>query len=437
MHMSPGPDACPYLGRRADPETYFTYPNTQNLCHSGTHPAEVSLDYQSSTCLSGDWEACQFYPGDSQPTAAVSADPHAESRIGPRSEPALSRVPTESPSDRFRRMAAIALAAAGVMLALGLYFVVRGFVSPLTSSTLSGMEAAKTATPERITDSPAARSPTPVALASPSAPARSVDVPTVTRRPGSVPSTTPTKTWVSADTPEPSPSSTVTPTSTTTSTPTAIPSPTATPSLTFTATPELTVSPVPSPTVDAGPWSAVHVVQSGEILALVAGRYGTTAVAVASANGIDDPNLIYAGQVLTIPMLSPEAALAATPVLTGSLETLTVTQPYTLPVPALVAPADGATVSGTLELQWQWPGQLEPGHYFAVLVWWEEQQSPTYLSFTKGLILPLDLDSRVPGCYNWMVRLADVRRRGQSWILRRFLSATGDPSRLTWGGPEP
>ena len=44
----------------------------------------------------------------------------------------------------------------------------------------------------------------------------------------------------------------------------------------------------------------VHVVQRGETLASIARRYGTTAAALASANGLRNPNLIYVGQRLRI-----------------------------------------------------------------------------------------------------------------------------------------
>jgi LysM repeat protein len=45
----------------------------------------------------------------------------------------------------------------------------------------------------------------------------------------------------------------------------------------------------------------VHVVQRGENLYRIAMRYGTTVQAIARANGIWNPNLIYAGQRLIIP----------------------------------------------------------------------------------------------------------------------------------------
>ncbi|MBN1657750.1 MAG: LysM peptidoglycan-binding domain-containing protein [Anaerolineae bacterium] len=46
---------------------------------------------------------------------------------------------------------------------------------------------------------------------------------------------------------------------------------------------------------------AIHIVQAGETLYSIARRYGTTASAIASANGLSNPNYIYAGQRLTIP----------------------------------------------------------------------------------------------------------------------------------------
>jgi LysM repeat protein len=51
----------------------------------------------------------------------------------------------------------------------------------------------------------------------------------------------------------------------------------------------------------SGGGGAVHVVQRGETLYSIARRYGTTTAALVSANGLRNPNHIYAGQRLTIP----------------------------------------------------------------------------------------------------------------------------------------
>jgi lipoprotein-anchoring transpeptidase ErfK/SrfK len=42
-------------------------------------------------------------------------------------------------------------------------------------------------------------------------------------------------------------------------------------------------------------------VQRGETLSRIASRYGTTAAAIASANGMTNPSLIFVGQLLRIP----------------------------------------------------------------------------------------------------------------------------------------
>jgi len=49
------------------------------------------------------------------------------------------------------------------------------------------------------------------------------------------------------------------------------------------------------------PCGGYHVVCWGETLTRIAWRYGTTVQAIAAANGIWNPNCIYAGQVLRIP----------------------------------------------------------------------------------------------------------------------------------------
>jgi murein DD-endopeptidase MepM/ murein hydrolase activator NlpD len=50
--------------------------------------------------------------------------------------------------------------------------------------------------------------------------------------------------------------------------------------------------------------STIHVVQRGETLFSIAQTYGTTADAIAHANGIADPRQIYVGQELVIPDIS-------------------------------------------------------------------------------------------------------------------------------------
>lgn len=80
----------------------------------------------------------------------------------------------------------------------------------------------------------------------------------------------------------------------------------------------------------------MHVIARGETLAGIARRYGVTVAAIATANGITDPNRITAGRSLTIPgatiTQAPAAALVAG------------TVPAPVPVP-VAAPASGSWLS--------------------------------------------------------------------------------------------
>jgi LysM domain len=96
-------------------------------------------------------------------------------------------------------------------------------------------------------------------------------------------------------TPSPTPSPTLTPTLTPLPTRTASPTPTIVPTPTLEPTPAPTPSPTPAPTV------RTYRVQAGDTLSTIAARFGTTAQAIANANGIALNSIINIGQVLIIP----------------------------------------------------------------------------------------------------------------------------------------
>ena len=101
----------------------------------------------------------------------------------------------------------------------------------------------------------------------------------------------------------PSPSPTTLPTPTAVPTPIATPTPTATSSPTPSPTP-VPATPAPTPAPPAAPTPAPqqsYVVAQGDTLAAIAERFGTTVGALQEANGIDDPDEIFVGQVLVIP----------------------------------------------------------------------------------------------------------------------------------------
>lgn len=116
-----------------------------------------------------------------------------------------------------------------------------------------------------------------------------------------VASPTPTLTVVATSTPT-SEIATPTPPSEVKITPTVAPTSTPVPTATPTTVP--TAIPTATPT-KAIPGPRIHIVQPGENLFRIALHYGMTYTALAAANGIINPDLIYAGQRLIIPAEIP------------------------------------------------------------------------------------------------------------------------------------
>lgn len=97
------------------------------------------------------------------------------------------------------------------------------------------------------------------------------------------------------------PSATPSPTPTLRPTPTPAPSPTATPVPTAVPTPVPTAVVTPAPTAPPPPPpQQTYTVQQGDTLGSIAQQFGTTVAALQAANGIEDPNEIFVGQVLLI-----------------------------------------------------------------------------------------------------------------------------------------
>ncbi len=88
-----------------------------------------------------------------------------------------------------------------------------------------------------------------------------------------------------------------------------------------------------------------HTVQVGENLYRIALQYGTTVEAIAQANGITNPNLIYVGQVLIIPQATttPVPTVTPGPVPTGTV-TVTATATVAPVTPTPVPPSTGEIV---------------------------------------------------------------------------------------------
>ena len=98
---------------------------------------------------------------------------------------------------------------------------------------------------------------------------------------------------------------TLPPTATATIAPTAV-LPTDTPVIAFADTPT-PATPTPEPTL--APF-VEHTVQEGESLVSIALQYNTTIEAIAAASFLENPDLVYVGQVLTIPQATTAADFA-------------------------------------------------------------------------------------------------------------------------------
>lgn len=68
--------------------------------------------------------------------------------------------------------------------------------------------------------------------------------------------------------------------------------------------PEPSPEPSPEPAPDPNPTNQTYTVIAGDTLSSIAARYRTTVAELAAYNNILNPNLIYVGQVLTIPAFS-------------------------------------------------------------------------------------------------------------------------------------
>jgi LysM repeat protein len=116
------------------------------------------------------------------------------------------------------------------------------------------------------------------------------------------------------------------------------------------------------------PTGVVHVVQPGETLTQISLRYGVSVYAIAQANGIANPNYIYVGQRLFIPGSAPAP---------GPYPTKTPSPPATLPGPWHGEYFDNVGLSGTAyttredaTIDFNWgsgpPAGGMPSNYFSV-----------------------------------------------------------------------
>ena len=112
--------------------------------------------------------------------------------------------------------------------------------------------------------------------------------------------------------------------------------PTATPTPTTSGTPPPTTTPVPTAKPPAGV-GFPYVVQWGDTVYSIARRFGLPPQAIINANGLVNPNLIRAGQVLIIPTLPPPAPGPITYVVQPGDNLYRISLKFQVPIEAIIA----------------------------------------------------------------------------------------------------
>jgi LysM repeat protein len=233
---------CPLLGLQGDRRTAIDGVDGSHRCHAEDPPATLDRAMQAQLCLTPAHERCERYIGF---IARSGATTPGRSTVG---DGFVSTRMLLAPQPAWRGIAGHARGArAGPLIAAGAGVLVVGIG---TAAVAGGMLA-------------------------------------------------PRQEAVATNTPEPS----VTPISTPTRRPTPIPTvgPTPSPTPSPTPTPPATPAPTVVPTVAPPPPQQTYTVQEGDTLAAIAQQFGTTTTAIQQANGIEDPNQIFIGQVLVIP----------------------------------------------------------------------------------------------------------------------------------------
>jgi LysM repeat protein len=237
---------CPFLGLVNDRETRALYARADHRCNlPQTKRPEPDPVWQNRYCLKGHHDRCPIYRA---------------RMLGDQSGAAVEK-------RRHRYWAAVPVVIL-IVLILGVITAFQletnsGETSAFTGGTSTGSLGVVTS-PSSVGGSPSPTTTTFVVLA-------------VT--PTTTPTSQATKSVV-ATSAQPTPTATLEPTAAPTPAP---------------ATPT-TVEPTPTPT-----GSTTHVVESGESLFDIASTYGVSLQQLIDVNSIQNPNLIYPGQVLQIP----------------------------------------------------------------------------------------------------------------------------------------
>ncbi len=150
----------------------------------------------------------------------------------------------------------------------------------------------------------------------------------------------------------------------------------------------------PGPTATAPGGALMYVVKSGDTISDIADRNHSQIDWILSANKLSPTDFLRVGQSLLIPL----AALTPTPVPTSAVtpQTPTPTLEPTLSAPVLLNPPDGSVLTGQSEvvLNWMAPGMLEAEDWYVVTLRAGDVDKPVATWWTKSTTWRLPIEYR-------------------------------------------
>ncbi|MGE5603149.1 MAG: LysM peptidoglycan-binding domain-containing protein [Nitrososphaerales archaeon] len=188
----------------------------------------------------------------------------------------------------------------------------------------------------------------------------------------------------------------------------------------------------PGPTATPGTTGLMYNVQSGDTIIGLATKYKSQVGWIMKANSIKPGDPLRIGQPLLIPLV----AETPTPQPTAPLTPLppTPTEIPGLPAPQLLAPADGATIAGeeSLLLSWTSVGVLAPDEFYVVTLKSPEKETAIASWWTKNSSWRLPAEYRPKGSAGLDYMWGVQVRRGGQDKPGEATSPASATRRFTW-----
>jgi LysM repeat protein len=205
------------------------------------------------------------------------------------------------------------------------------------------------------------------------------------------------------------------------------------------------IIPLPGPSGGLGPTAApastatqnpgvIYTVSSGDTLSSIADRFGSRVDWIQAANDMKPGDMLPVGRVLLV----PGSGATPTPVAVSTLEVVPVTPTATvdpgLSAPALLAPAQGAIVTGesAVLLSWTSVAVLKSDEWYVVAVRANEDNKAVATHWTRSTTWRLPNEYRGKGTagidYSWRVQV----RLGSEDNPGPAVSPSSVERRFTW-----